>query len=489
MSCILCIDIGTSRIKAALVDKRGAMPVMKSERLDRAASPDTQDALVWRSTTVKLLRSMANELAENPPVAVSLTGNMHALLGIGADGLPVAEAVLWCSNAATEESAKLTARYPDFAQKYGNLPTPVFTLPKLLMCAKKTPELYAKVQCFLQPKDDIGYLLTGNFATDPSDASGMMPFLPDERRWDVEMIRDLGLDPAKFPPVVESLALRGTVTADAAALTGLPAGLPVVCGAGDLATAALGCGAYGDVLSLTLGTAGQLLASGPRGRWRPLAGKLFVFAHADPESDLFLGSVPGGGFSLEWEAAQRKLSMDDFFKQAELSELKEDLPIYLPYLLGRGAPYMDYTPCAAWSGLSAHHTLPDLCRATVFGPLAALRQSADLLGELNGTEYKSVVLQSLACREKAVRETAAALFPQEKRMPENTEASLLGAAVLGAVATGLYPAIADAVRGMVHTQKLPERPEAERSAAKKLFDRYLTSAESVAVSADFVCGG
>ncbi|MBO5959832.1 MAG: hypothetical protein J6Q65_06890, partial [Lentisphaeria bacterium] len=206
---------------------------------------------------------------------------------------------------------------------------------------------------------------------------------------------------------------------------------------------------------------------------------LFVFAHADPESDLFLGSVPGGGFSMEWEAAQRNLTMDDFFKQAELADLKDDLPIYLPYLLGRGAPYMDYTPCASWIGLSARHTLPELCRATIFGPLAALRQSADLLGRENGMQYKTVVMQSLACREKAVRETAAALFPQEKRMPQNTEASLLGAAVLGTVATGYYASISDAIEKMVHTEKLPERPEQERLIAEKLFARYLETAEPV----------
>ena len=90
-----------------------------------------------------------------------------------------------------------------------------------------------------------------------------------------------------------------------------------------------------------------------------------------------------------------------------------------------------------------------------------------------------MVLQSLACREKSVRETAAALFPQKKQMPENTEASLLGAAVLGAAATGLYPTIATAVRQMVHTEELPERPENERLAAEKLFTRYLKTVEPV----------
>lgn len=479
MSCILCIDIGTSRIKTAFINEHGEMPVLHSERIERASSPDTQDALVWRDTTIRLLKKMSEEAEKYQPVAISLTGNMHALLGIGDDGKPVADAILWCANSATEESQELIRKYPDFAKKYGNLPAPVFTLPKMIQCAQKTPELYRKIKCFLQPKDDIGYLLTGKFATDPSDASGMMPFLPDERCWDSEMIRELGLDPEKFPEVIESSEIRGTLTKEIADLTGLPEGLPVVCGAGDLATAALGCGASGNVLSLTLGTAGQLLASGPRGHWHNLPGKLFVFSHADPGYDLFLGSVPGGGFSYEWESKQRNLTMCEFFRMAEQSDLKDDLPVYLPYLLGRGAPYMDYTPSARWCGIFAKHSLADLCKATVFGPLAALRQSADLLSELTGQSYESVVLQSLACREKSVRETASALFPQKKMMPENTEASLLGAAIIGMTAMKIYTNMDQAISKMVHCNDIPDVSSEANNAAQTLFRRYLAEAENV----------
>lgn len=479
MSCILCIDIGTSRIKTALINDQGAMPVMYSERIERAASPDVQDALVWRETTLRLLKKMSEETEKFKPLAISLTGNMHALLGIGEDGEPVADAILWCANNAAAESQVLIRKYPDFAKKYGNLPAPVFTLPKMLQCAQKTPEIYHKTKCFLQPKDDIGFLLTGTFATDPSDASGMMPFLPDERCWDFEMIRELGLDPEKYPEVIESAGIRGTLRKEIAEITGLPEGLPVVCGAGDLATAALGCGASGNVLSLTLGTAGQLLASGPRGHWHDLPGKLFVFSHADPDYDLFLGSVPGGGFSYEWEAKQRNLSMEEFFRLAGTAELKDDLPVYLPYLLGRGAPYMDYIPSASWSGISAKHSLSDLCKATIFGPLAALRQSADLLSRLTGQNYESVVLQSLACREPAVRETASALFPQKKQMPENTEASLLGAAIIGMTAMKVYADMDQAISKMVHCETLSDSSTESKSAAGKLFLRYLAAADKI----------
>jgi len=479
VSTILCIDVGTSRIKAALVDEKGTLAHLESERIERASSPDTQDAQVWCDLTVSLLRKMSEQISASKPLAVSLTGNMHALLGIGADGKPVADAVLWCSAAASAEAAELTEKYPDFASEYGNAPASVFALPKILMCARKTPEVYAETRCFLQPKDLIGYLLTGEFATDPSDASGVMPFLMDERRWDAEMIRTIGLDADKFPPVVESAALRGKVTRSASELTGLPAGLPVVCGAGDLATAAPGCGASGATLSLTLGTAGQLLASGPRGRWHGLAGKLFVFAHADPAYDLYLGSVPGGGFSLEWEAAHRNLTMAQFFEAAEHAALKKDLPVYLPYLLGRGAPYMDYVPCASWSGIGAHHTLNDLCRAAVFGPLAALRQSADLLSRLTAHPFEAVVLQSLACRERSVRETAQALFPQKALMPENTEASLLGAAVIGMTTMKVYGSMTEAVSHMVHCAGLGSAPDADREAAGVLYRSYLEAAEKI----------
>lgn len=477
MTSVLCIDIGTSRIKAALIDEAGAMIALRSERVDRAKSPDTQDLAIWRETTLRLIREMSEEIRKNPPEAVSLTGNMHALICLDAQGDPLQDAILWCSNGAEEESAELISRYPEFAKRCGNLPAPVFTLPKMLRFQKKNPELYRKTKCFLQPKDDIGYLLTGVFATDPTDASGMMPFLPDERRWDFDLIRDLGLEVEKFPEIRESSAVRGKITRKASALTGLPEGLPVICGAGDLATAALGCGASGNVLSLTLGTAGQLLASGPRGRWKELAGKLFVFSHADPDFDLFLGSVPGGGFSLEWEAKQRNLSMEEFFRLAEQAELKESLPVYLPYLLGRGAPYMDYTPSAEWIGISAKHSLADLCKAAIFGPLAALRQSAEMLAKLTDQNFESVVLQSLACREHSVRDTAAALFPQGKRLPENTEASLLGAAILGMKGINCCTDFKSAISQMVHTQRFADTNDSEINAAEILFQRYLRAAE------------
>ncbi len=463
MTHVIAIDIGTSRIKAALFDETGAMPFLKSKRLDRAASPDTQDAAEWFSATAELLKTITAEYSGKID-AVVLTGNMHALLGIGADGLPVAPAQLWSDASAQPESDELNRRYGEkLLQDFGNAPIPVFTLPKIMRMKTRAPELYRRTVVFLQSKDYIAFRLTGNFATDPSDGSGTLAMELDRKKWSDSLLDELQISKNKMPEILPSTGVCGSVTPEAARLTGLAAGTPVIIGAGDLASAALGGGVNAQTLSLTLGTAGQLLGTGSPGCGRKLAGKLFVFAHADPSKELYLGSVPSGGFSFEWFAKTHHISMEEFFRIARQGSWKNDLPLFLPYILGRGAPYMDYTPCGAWLGLKASHTLGDLVQATIFGTLAPLRQCADLLEQLSG-ERPNLVLQALACREEAVRQTAGKLFRQKKFLPENSEASLLGCAVIGMTALGIYSSMDSAACAMIRQQQSELAHDAESEA-------------------------
>ncbi|MBQ9336996.1 MAG: hypothetical protein IJS14_06860 [Lentisphaeria bacterium] len=472
---IIAVDIGTSRIKTALFDETGRMSGLRSRRLDRAASPETQDAEQWFTVTAGLLRELTAGLADTPD-AVVMTGNMHALLGIDAAGNPVAPAVLWSDNSAQEESDALNRRYGNgLLRLCGNRAIPVFTLPKIMRMKKEHAELYRRSAFFLQSKDFVTFRLTGQAVTDPTDASGVLAMDLDSKQWSESLLRDLAIDPAKMPPILPSASVCGKVTAAASATTGLPAGLPVITGCGDLASAAAGSGVNERTLSLTLGTAGQLLGTGAPACRDKIAGKLFVFAHADPGSDLYLGSVPAGGFSFEWFAGRHNLSMPDFFRLAESVPLSADLPIFLPYLLGRGAPSMDYRAAGAWLGLSAHHTLADLCRAAVFGALCPLRQCADLLEETAGARPE-LILQALACRETAVRETAAALFRQDKFLPENGEASLLGAAVTGFIALGAYPDLNAAAAAMI--RRTPYAGPASDD-AEELYRRFLDSAARI----------
>ena len=474
---IVAVDIGTSRIKTACFDEAGRMSHLLCRRLDRAASPETQEAEEWFAVAAELLKELTAALGTSAD-AVVLTGNMHALLGVDGGGLPVAPAVLWSDNSAQAESEELNARYGErLLARYGNRSIPVFTLPKILRMKRNSPELYRRAATFMQSKDFIAFRLTGRRVTDPTDASGVLGMDLGAGAWDREFFAELGVDAAKLPEILPSAAVCGQVTCAAAARTGLAPGTPVVIGTGDLASAAAGSGADSDTISLTLGTAGQLLAVGRKGTGRALAGRLFVFAHADPEAELYLGSVPSGGFSFEWLAKVHNLTVPEFFRLAGSVPLSEELPEFLPYLLGRGAPYMDYTPCGAWRGLCADHTAAELCRAAVFGTLAPLRQCADLLESAAGARGK-IVLQALACRERAVRETAGALFRQRKYIPENSEASLLGAALVGAVGMGAYPDLAAASAAMLRDREA-ELPSS--SVAQRLFERFMASASEFAV--------
>ena len=471
MSSILAIDIGTSRIKAALFTPDGSMPLLLSRRLDRAASPDVQDAETWFRVSVELIRGIVSRTNSLNIDALVLTGNMHALLGVDADGAPVAPAQLWSDNSARAESDELNERYGEtLLKRFGCRAIPVFTLPKIMRMKRCRPEQYRKTAVFLQSKDFVTFRLTGRAVTDPTDASGVLGMDLHTPVWCADLFADLGIDMGKLPEIYPSAAVCGKLTADAAKLTGLRQGTPVVTGSGDLSSAAIGSGVNERTMSLTLGTAGQLLATGSPGTGAKLAGKLFVFAHADPQRELYLGSVPSGGFSFEWLARNHNITMEKFFDLAQSAPLNEDLPLFYPYILGRGAPSMDYTPCGAWTGLRADHSLKELCRAAIFGTLCPLRCCADLLEETAG-KRPELVLQSLACRENAVRQTAGALFRQNKRLPVNSEASLLGAAVIGFAALGEYRSIAEAADNMVRNSSVDLKRSDE---AERLFRRFMS---------------
>lgn len=462
MTRILAVDIGTSRIKCAVFEENGGMTHLLSRRLNRAASPELQDAEEWFAVTASLLRELTAR-AGFAADAVVLTGNMHALLGISRGGDPVAPARLWSDNSAGNESDLLNSRYgKHLLERFGNTSIPLFPLPKMMRMKLLHPELYSKSVSFLQSKDFIAYRLTGRFATDVSDASGTLAMDLASGTWAADLLEELGLDAENLPEILSSTAVCGQVTASAARLTGLLEGTPVIIGSGDLASAALGGGVNSSTVSLTLGTAGQLLACGDPGCGKALAGRLFIFAHADPTKELYLGSVPSGGFSFEWLASLHQISVDDLFRNAAQTALRKDSPLFFPYLLGKGAPSMEYSPCGAWLNLSAKHGLGDLCRAAVFGTLCPLRQCADLLESLAGAR-PNLMLQALACREDAVRESAGELFPQRKFLPENSEASLLGAAMIGMTSLGIYADMDAAGSGMIRKEEacLEHTPLAE----------------------------
>lgn len=471
---LIAIDIGTTRIKAALFDDQGRMARIVDRRLDVAASPEIRDARCWSRISDELLRKITSGTDID---GVVLTGNMHALLGVDASGEPVAPARLWSDSSATAEADSLRSRLGDkILAVTGDLPLPLFPIAKMVRMKREAPDLYHKSVAFLQPKDFVGYALTGEMATDPSDASGTLLMDLSTGEWAADLVREAGLDLPKLPEIRPSAALRGHVTPEAARRTGLRAGTPVFTGSGDLASAAIGSGCDGETFSLTLGTSGQLLAVGTPGHFHKLSGRLFVFAHADPAKELYLGSVPAGGYHFEWISSLHDLPIDDFFQIAATCPIREDLPIFLPYVMGRGAPYMEYKSEGAWLRLDAKNTRAELFRSAVLGTLSALRESADLFEEIVGPRPR-IVLQSLASREDVVRETACRLFHQRKLLPRNDEASLQGAAIIALVGLGVYADYDSAIHAVVRNEPSDGIPPSK--AAETWFRRFQAASQTL----------
>ena len=284
----LGIDIGTGGSRALVVDERGvvrgsrtaAHEDMKMERPQWAEQRPEN----WWDAAVDAIRGALDE-AGVPGAAIrgiGLSGQMHGLVILDGGGCVVRPALIWCDQRSQAQVDWVNAKLGrDNILRY--IANPVltgFTLPKLLWVRDREPENFARVRKVLLPKDYVRFQLTGEYATEVSDASGTALFDVVHRRWSNEMMEGLGLDTSILPRCYESSEITGVVSAEAAEATGLKAGTPVVGGGGDQAASAVGNGiVHSGVVSCTLGTSGVVFAHMEKVAYDP-AGRVHTFCQS-----------------------------------------------------------------------------------------------------------------------------------------------------------------------------------------------------------------
>jgi xylulokinase len=471
---ILAIDVGTTRLKAAIVDDSGTISRLLSRALPRTGSPTEQDAGVWLTGCTELLRELVRENGPDYD-AIGLTGNMHAFLPVGSDGVPLMPAVLWNDTRATDAAAELSARAgSELLARTGNPMIPGFPLAKWLLFQRERPDVLRQTVALVQPKDLIGHLLTGQQATDVTDASGFGCLDLVTRKWLDDLLAEFALPSRLLPPVLASTDVRGLVTASAATRTGLKAGIPVVAGAGDLVTAALGGGVSDRTMAVVIGTAGQVLTVSPA-MPDPLKGRIFGFCHAVPGLCLLLGTVPAGGFTLEWTARLLDRDIHELTPLADTAR-SEAIPTLLPYLQGTGTPHMRYETTATVSHLTPATGPAELARAATEAVLFAMRESVDVI-RASLDQPQRTALHALAARDPLLRRLAGLLLAPPIVVGQESEASLVGAAALAGVGTGLYPSLTEAQNAMVRLGPLqPQPPQPGDDGLDERWDRYRSSA-------------
>ncbi len=314
-----------------------------------------------------------------------------------------------------------------------------FTLPKLLWVRDNDPKSFEKVRHFLLPKDYLRYKLTGELATDVSDASGTSMLDVVKRRWSNEVMSGLGLDSGILPKVYESSEVTGTVSEEASAKTGLAAGTPVMAGAGDQAASAIGNGivASGEV-SCTIGTSGVVFAYLEQPAYDP-RGRVHTFCHAIPGAWHVMGVTQGAGLSLQWLRNQVAVtcSYDELTREAATSPAGAQGLFWLPYLMGERTPHLDANARAAWVGLTAKHRRADMIRSVLEGVCFSQKDGLEIIRQLGATPAL-VRLSGGGAKSEFWHQLFADIFDTPVAILESQEGSAYGAALLALIGTGEY---------------------------------------------------
>jgi len=428
MAKFLGIDVGTSSIKAVLVDEHGSLLRQASREYPlHIPRPmwSEQDPGDWWAGALDVIR----ELGEESPDAIGLTGQMHGSVFLDAAGEVVRRALLWNDQRTAAECAEMDATIG----------------AERLRASSCKPS--AAVRNVLLPKDYIRFKMTGESATDVSDASGTGLLDVPRRDWSGEMLAALGLDHLRWPRVCESFAQTGVTRG----VPGLADGIPVVAGGGDQAASAVGTGAVVEgVVSVSLGTSGVVFVSLPEPKFHS-QGAAHTFCHANGGWHA-MGVMLSCGGALRWfRDTFGKPSYDAIAAEAATVPAGADGLTFLPYLTGERCPHNDPQARAAFLGLTLAHGSAHLSRAVFEGVSFGLADGMALLRGL-GARVDEIRVTGGGARSGFWVRMLADVFGAPCRTLEMDEGPALGAAILAGGGVGVWPDVAQACRSVVRTK-------------------------------------
>jgi xylulokinase len=387
---------------------------------------------------------------------------MHGLVMMDGAAAVIRPSLIWCDQRSQAQVDAVNAKLgPENILRY--IANPVltgFTLPKLLWVRDNEPHNFARMRRMLLPKDYVRFRLTGEFATEVSDASGTALFDVVNRHWSYEMIDGLGLDRTTLPKCYESTEVSGKITPRVAEITGLVAGTPVVGGGGDQAASAVGNGIVEPgIVSCTLGTSGVVFAHMDQVAYDP-AGRVHTFCHAVRDKWHVMGVTQGAGLSLQWfrNRLAPGTEYDALTAEAEQSPAGAQGLFWLPYLMGERTPHLDATARGGWIGLTNSHTRADLIRAVIEGVCYSQRDCLDIVAGL-GVPLNSVRASGGGAKSAFWRQLLADILGKRVVTLETREGSAYGAALLALVGTGEYGSVPDVCRNAIReTESVAPRP-------------------------------
>jgi xylulokinase len=458
MGLVLGIDASTTAVKAILVDEAGAVRGVGTSAYDfsvpRPLWSEQEPALWWDGTLAAIRSVLATTGVSGAAVAaVGLTGQMHGAVLLDASGSVLRPAILWNDQRTGAEcDAIRRAVGPErLVAITGNDALTGFTAPKLVWVRDHEPDVWGRVAHVLLPKDYVRLRLTGDYAVDKADGAGTLLFDLAARDWSGEVLDALGIDPAWLPRTWEGPQVTGLVSAEAAALTGLRPGTPVVAGGGDQAANAVGVGAVvAGRMALSLGTSGVVFATTDQPLFEP-AGRVHAFCHAVPGRWHMMSVMLSAAGSLRWyrDAIAPDVAFDDLVGEAS------DVPpgsaglFFLPYLSGERSPHPDPLARGGFIGLTLAHDRRHLTRAVLEGVAFGLRDGLDLMTAAGVPVPSQIRASGGGTSSELWRQILADVLDAEIATVNTTEGAAYGAGLLAAVGAGWFPSVEDAAASLV----------------------------------------
>ena len=478
---LLGIDLSTTGAKALLIDDQGQTVASASTPLalstPRPLWAEQQPRDWWEAAVASIRAALAMADARGEEVrAVGLTGQMHGLALLDAHGEPLRPAILWNDQRTAAECDEIRARVgrSRLIAITGNDALPGFTAPKVLWVRRHEPDIYARAAHILLPKDYIRYRLTGDYAMDKADGSGTLLFDLAARDWSPEVVSALDIPRAWLPPTFEGPAVTGTISAEAAALTGLAAGTPVMAGGGDQAAQAVGVGAIEPGLAaVTLGTSGVVFAATASPLFEP-EGRLHAFCHAVPGRWHLMGVMLAAAGSLQWlrDTLAHGVAFETLLAEAAEAPAGCEGLLFLPYLSGERTPHPDPLARGAWVGLTLRHTRAHLARAVLEGVSFGLRDCFTLLSQVGLGEVARVRISGGGARSPLWREILASALATPLETVAADEGAAYGAALLAGVGAAVWPDVATACAATIQPGEIT-KPNADWQATyERLYPIY-----------------
>jgi xylulokinase len=479
MALYIGVDIGTSGTKSLIMNEQGEILAESSTEYPvHMPKPlwTEQDPEDWWQAVKKTIKAVVktSKAKKSDVKAIGLSGQMHGSVFLNRQGKVIRPALLWNDQRTAAECDEITKRAGGREALISMVANPAltgFTAPKLLWLRNHEPKNYAALAHLLLPKDDVRRRLTGEFATDASDASGMLLLDVKNRTWSKELLSKLEIDASILATVYESEQVTGTLLPEVAAELGLSTECKVVGGAGDCAAGAVGNGIVKQgILTASLGTSGVMFCHSDEPQY-DTQGRLHTFCHAVHGKWHMMGVTLSAAGSLQWFVNQlcvelaNKKGADPYKiineEAAQVASGSEGL-FFLPYLAGERTPHADPNARGCFIGLTNKHSRGHMARSVMEGVAFSLRESLAILGELK-VPVKEIRVSGGGAKSPLWKQILADVFGQKACSINAEQGPAYGVALLAAVGDGAYKNIEEACKATIQVvEKVPPQKASQK---------------------------